>query len=234
MNLGTMLKQAREERGYSQSQIAEMTRILVPIIKGLEEEDFSLIVAPIYGRGFVKLYAECVGLDPKACTEAFMEAYNRRQQQKTAATDFEEAGEYEAGEDNTSPAAEETLSPMPPQQDIFKQNESSSGSPASRYAAPVQDDEPSFAENFRIPPCVWRLLAVIAIALFAVWLVFHSVRALYKATCTEENPQEQSAVTTETTAVEEETPAKEDDLPATPAIPREKRKIDSLPAFYID
>ncbi|MBO4448920.1 MAG: helix-turn-helix domain-containing protein, partial [Kiritimatiellae bacterium] len=74
--IGAKLRRAREARGYSQSQIADMTRILVQIVQGLEEEDFSRIVAPIYGRGFVKLYAQAVGLDPAECVREFMEAYS--------------------------------------------------------------------------------------------------------------------------------------------------------------
>ena len=46
------------------------------IVEGLENEDFSKIAAPIYGRGFVKLYCETVGLDPKPLVAEFMEIYN--------------------------------------------------------------------------------------------------------------------------------------------------------------
>lgn len=76
IEFGKTLKDAREAKGYSISQIADMTRMMSSIVEGLENEDFSRIAAPIYGRGFVKLYCEAVGLDPKPLVAEFMEIFN--------------------------------------------------------------------------------------------------------------------------------------------------------------
>jgi CheY-like chemotaxis protein len=38
--------------------IAEATRMMVQVVEELEREDFRRIAAPIYGRGFIKLYAK--------------------------------------------------------------------------------------------------------------------------------------------------------------------------------
>lgn len=73
---GKTLRDAREAKGISISQIAEATHMLSSIVQDLENEDFTRIVAPIYGRGFVKLYCEVVGLDPKPLVAEFMEIYN--------------------------------------------------------------------------------------------------------------------------------------------------------------
>ena len=73
---GKTLRDAREAKGISISQIAETTHMLSSIVQDLENEDFTRIVAPIYGRGFVKLYCEVVGLDPKPLVAEFMEIYN--------------------------------------------------------------------------------------------------------------------------------------------------------------
>lgn len=73
---GKTLRDAREAKGISISQIAETTHMLSSIVQDLENEDFTRIVAPIYGRGFVKLYCEVVGLDPKPLIAEFMEIYN--------------------------------------------------------------------------------------------------------------------------------------------------------------
>ena len=73
---GETLRLAREEKGLSTKDIAEATNLLVQHIESLEREDFSRIAAPIYGRGFVKLYCEAVGLDPKPLIEAFMDIYS--------------------------------------------------------------------------------------------------------------------------------------------------------------
>ena len=75
IEFGQTLRAAREAKGYTISQIAEATHMLSTIVQNLEEENFSKIVAPIYGRGFVKLYCEAVGLDPKPLIDLFMEIY---------------------------------------------------------------------------------------------------------------------------------------------------------------
>lgn len=76
IEFGKTLRTAREAKGLTTAQVAESTHMMIQIVEGLENEDFSRIVAPIYGRGFVKLYCEAVGLDPKDLIAEFMEIYN--------------------------------------------------------------------------------------------------------------------------------------------------------------
>ena len=75
MSLGDTLRAAREAKGITTSELAVRTHMLVQTVEGLESEDFRKIPAPIYGRGFVKLYCEEVGLDPKPLQAEFMELY---------------------------------------------------------------------------------------------------------------------------------------------------------------
>lgn len=75
MALGAVLKEARERKGMTPQQVAEETRMLVQIVRDLECEDFSRIAASLYGRGFIKLYAECVGVDPESLVAEFMDIY---------------------------------------------------------------------------------------------------------------------------------------------------------------
>lgn len=78
MSFGKTLRSAREAKGLTVSQVASQTRILVQIISDMENEDFHRIPAPIYGRGFVRLFAECVGLNPAPLIQEFMEIYEGR------------------------------------------------------------------------------------------------------------------------------------------------------------
>lgn len=78
MSFGQTLRSAREAKGLTESQVASQTRILVQIISDMEKEDFHRIPAPIYGRGFVRLFAECVGLDPAPLIQEFMEIFEGR------------------------------------------------------------------------------------------------------------------------------------------------------------
>lgn len=76
MEFGKNLRAAREAKGLSCSQVAEKTHLMIQIIEGLENENFKKIVAPIYGRGFVKLYCETVDLDPKPYIDEFMRLFS--------------------------------------------------------------------------------------------------------------------------------------------------------------
>lgn len=75
MSLGQTLKQAREAKGQTISQVADATRMMVQVVEDLEREDFRRVAAPIYGRGFIKLYAEHLELDPEPLVQEFMEIY---------------------------------------------------------------------------------------------------------------------------------------------------------------
>jgi transcriptional regulator with XRE-family HTH domain len=75
MALGLILKEARERKGLTTQQVAETTRMMVQIVEDLEREDFRKIAAPLYGRGFIKLYAECVGVDPEPLVAEFIEIF---------------------------------------------------------------------------------------------------------------------------------------------------------------
>src|SRR6056297_2442809 len=62
--LGEKLRGARENKGVSTSEAARATKIKVQHIEALENEDFDKMAAPIYVKGFIKLYAEYLELDP--------------------------------------------------------------------------------------------------------------------------------------------------------------------------
>ena len=70
--LGDTLRMAREHLKMSQSDVAEATRMKAHIVDAIERNDFSRIAIPLYGKGFVKLYAECVGLDPEPLVRDYL------------------------------------------------------------------------------------------------------------------------------------------------------------------
>ena len=77
-SFGETLRSAREAKGLTCSQVAAQTHMLVQIVEEMEREDFHRIPAPIYGRGFVRLFANCVGLDPVPLVREFMDIYEGR------------------------------------------------------------------------------------------------------------------------------------------------------------
>ncbi len=63
ITLGEKLRQAREARGISVTQVAEQTRISPLYIKSIEEDDYRTLPGGIFNKGFVKSYAKSVGID---------------------------------------------------------------------------------------------------------------------------------------------------------------------------
>jgi transcriptional regulator with XRE-family HTH domain len=61
---GNQLREAREQLGKSQSDMAKQTRISIQQLQGLEADRYESIPAPMYVRGFMKLYAKTLGLNP--------------------------------------------------------------------------------------------------------------------------------------------------------------------------
>jgi hypothetical protein len=70
-SIGQMLKAARERRQISISDVTAATKMTSAFVEAIEADNFDALVAPIYARGFIKLYAECVGLDPMPLLKQF-------------------------------------------------------------------------------------------------------------------------------------------------------------------
>src|SRR5262245_47702466 len=70
-NFGAGFKKARESKGISLDQIAMDTRISTRFLSALENEEFHLLPGGTVNRGFVRAYAERVGLDPHQAVEDY-------------------------------------------------------------------------------------------------------------------------------------------------------------------
>jgi hypothetical protein len=104
MSMGEILRTAREQRALSTSTAAESTHMKVQIIEDLENEDFRRIAAPIYGRGFVKLYAEFLELDAAPLIREFMDLYTGKRAPAVGRRPVDPA---------PAPAEQETPVPVP-------------------------------------------------------------------------------------------------------------------------
>jgi cytoskeletal protein RodZ len=65
-NLGSNFKKARESLGIPIEKIAAETRISVRFLTAIENEEFRVLPGGIFNRGFIRAYAEHVGLNPDA------------------------------------------------------------------------------------------------------------------------------------------------------------------------
>jgi cytoskeletal protein RodZ len=71
-DFGLKMKRAREERGVSLRQIADITKISVRALEALERNDVSRLPGGIFTRAFVRSYAMEVGLDPEQTVREFL------------------------------------------------------------------------------------------------------------------------------------------------------------------
>ena len=243
IEFGKTLRSAREAKGYTVSQIAEMTHLKSSAVEGLENEDFSMIAAPIYGRGFVKLYCEAVGLEPKPLVDEFMAIMNG---EREIAIKERPVSEPVAAEP-PSPPPSPVPAPAPEEQDLFRQDplpppkpvapEPPKPAPAipsapaetepafSRFAAPVREYTAPGRFDFVNPRII--VLAVAGLVLLTV-LAF-GIRALYCATSSETAEMQQETVAPK--AVETPAEPKTEPAPKANAAPRTQQNIPSL---YID
>ena len=152
MPFGETLRTAREKAGLTASQLAQSTHLLVQLVEGLEKEDFRRIPAPIYGRGFVKIYCETVGLDPKPMQEEFMRLYTAKKDGASAAP---AAASVPPPAPSPAPAAAPVPPPAPspePVQDAIPEPEPQA--PAEEAAVPEPEPQPTPAPAAEPPPPV--------------------------------------------------------------------------------
>jgi len=69
--LGEKLRQAREERGMTISEIAEQTRISGLYIESIENDDYRILPGGIFNKGFVKSFAKTVGVDEQEALQDY-------------------------------------------------------------------------------------------------------------------------------------------------------------------
>lgn len=288
IEFGKTLRAHREAKGLTTSEVAQKTHILVQQVEALEKEDFSKIAAPIYGRGFVKLYCEAVGIaDYKPLVDEFMDIYSGNKpptiRMKTVASadngpsieesspspddfsafsmseeikseDTEQVAAEPENEENTQsdeisqtpesfddfltkPETDETKTetesikpeteepPPPPPDNLFDfalatenaqqakaktdendtsrvfdfSQETQTQSASRRTQGPSRYSTPKPLEfekkkRFDVPPIVWRIGLLAAVAVFILWLIIAGISALYRAAVT----PDESADTTET------------------------------------
>lgn len=76
VSFGTILREARERKGYDVQSAARRLRIRPDILRAIENNDFSRLPARGYTRNMVNAYARLVGLNPSDITRMYLdEAY---------------------------------------------------------------------------------------------------------------------------------------------------------------
>src|SRR5215207_9374546 len=61
--IGQRLKAEREEQRLTLEKVFEATRIRIQYLQALEADDLSVMPSPVQARGYLRNYAEYLGLD---------------------------------------------------------------------------------------------------------------------------------------------------------------------------
>lgn len=73
-SIGETLRAARHAKQLALEDVARATKIKLDILEKLEADEFDRLVAPTYAKGFLKLYAEHLGLDAPALVAYYLKS----------------------------------------------------------------------------------------------------------------------------------------------------------------
>jgi len=74
---GALLKQVREAYRVTLRDVSQKTKIGLPYLRAIEEDDFARLPALVYASGFVGEYAKCLKLDPQQVSRTYVRRYKR-------------------------------------------------------------------------------------------------------------------------------------------------------------
>ena len=73
-SFGTHLKEERERRKISLDEISASTKISTRLLHALEDDHFELLPGGIFNKGFIRAYAQYLGLDEEQVISEYLEA----------------------------------------------------------------------------------------------------------------------------------------------------------------
>lgn len=74
ISLGSLLRRSREERHIDLDEVVRLTRIRRHTLKALENEEWSKLPSQVFVKGFLKSYAEILGLDKEMVLNYYQKA----------------------------------------------------------------------------------------------------------------------------------------------------------------
>jgi cytoskeletal protein RodZ len=73
--IGAALREERERQGLQLDALEERTKIRTRYLRALENEDWDILPGPTYVRGFLRTYAEALGLDAEALVDDYRQEF---------------------------------------------------------------------------------------------------------------------------------------------------------------
>lgn len=74
---GAFFKKMRQEKGWSLEKVSEETKILLSILKNLENDEYENLPPPVYLKGIIKEYANFLKLDKEKILKLYQKSNGR-------------------------------------------------------------------------------------------------------------------------------------------------------------
>jgi cytoskeleton protein RodZ len=78
--IGRLLEHKRKERGLTLEEVEQATKIRKRYLTGLERENYAILPDAVYARGFLKTYANYLGLDGEALSQQLKSSRKTRRE----------------------------------------------------------------------------------------------------------------------------------------------------------
>ncbi|MFJ4190721.1 helix-turn-helix domain-containing protein [Kitasatospora sp. NPDC089509] len=91
-SIGRVLSAARIEAGLTVDQVSTATRVRVPIVHAIEEDDFGRCGGDFYARGHIRAIAQAVGADGEALVARYDAAHGGSPASRSPATQLIDSG----------------------------------------------------------------------------------------------------------------------------------------------
>ena len=79
-SFGKWLRRERERRQITLESVADLTKINIGLLKGLERDDLSRWPSGLFRRSFIRAYATATGLDAEAVVLEFLVHFPDREE----------------------------------------------------------------------------------------------------------------------------------------------------------
>jgi cytoskeleton protein RodZ len=93
--IGPILEKARMERGLTLEEAEQATKIRKRYLSGLEREDYGVLPDAVYARGFLKTYANYLGLDGEELARELRDQRRPRRERTNATYGAPAASEFD-------------------------------------------------------------------------------------------------------------------------------------------
>jgi cytoskeleton protein RodZ len=92
IDIGAALERARNDRGLSLEEVEQATKIRKRYLQGLERDDYSVLPDAVYAQGFLKTYANYLGLDGEELARELKSHRRPRRERHTSNGNFRKTG----------------------------------------------------------------------------------------------------------------------------------------------